>query len=293
MALVADGIDCGGLAKIEGGNAVAEVVTVAQSGQYWDRKHIANVKFEAMKASLLGIHGGPIYDRIKQLLANDHQYFQGAVHAYDFNMKTKAIKEFKDALMTEVTFPTCDGSTKEPAYLSITWQPQECVNLKGDDSNQPGAWKAQQKTLSGSNFRLTVDKIKDACKFVNKVEPLTIKAPAGTDQVGDGRIYTNVPTSGVNYPNLEFSLAESAAELVYQWHQDFVIKGNCSEEAETTAELTYFDQALAKELIKITFFNVGIYNLVADPFENHKETIRRVKVSAYCERMLVEFPGAG
>lgn len=290
FGLNVNGKHCGIVASHEGGNCKAEVITIANSGQYWDRKQLGSISYEPLKAQLGGVMAGPAFDLIEQMLANNHQYFQSSINAYDFNMKTKAIKESTDCLMTEVQFPACDGAAKDAAYISITWMPQMVKILKGDDSTLPADWSATQKTLRAENYALTIDKVgKEACKRTRKIEPIKISTKADTDKIGEARIQELILTNGVDYGNLEFTISEVNMEKFAEWHQAFVIDGHCSEADETTAELVYKTQSLDKDLIQLTFENVGIFNLAPSKYENHASGVREAKVSCYCERIKVKF----
>lgn len=285
-----DGFDCGQISKVSGGYISADVQEIAQNGGFFVKKTLGAIKHNAAKLDFAGIQGGPIYDRIVALLNANHQYFNAGIYACDFNLQTKAIREFTNCLLTSVTMPECDGSKgKDPAYLSIEYEPEHTKMIKGDGSKPTGVTNVAQKKLSKQNFQFHCDNIKDACVRVNKVDALTVKLATTRDQIGFGRIYECVPAKGVTYPNISFTLPEADAEPIWAWHQKFVVEGNCTEADETSAELVYYDNSLKNELISVTFRNVGIFNCQPDDNKDQDESIRRVKVECYCEKIDIAF----
>lgn len=286
-----DGFDCGMIQSLEGGNTKAEVVSLANSSGYLQKKHLAGFKHEDFKMKMAGVQGKPLYEWIKAALDQNHLYKNGAIHAKNFNQETESIREFTDALLTEIGLPAGDGTAKDPAYLSISFAAQTVRNKAGDKSKSDGAINVNQKRLNGGHFKLVVDRVKDACNRVAKFDALTVKMGVQRDDIGGQREKELVPGK-IDMPNLVFHVAEVDAKPIYEWHEDFVIKGNCGEESETTAELTYFSQDYSKPLIVVTMNNIGIFNLTTDSVEDHADAIRRVKVECYMEGMKIDFPGA-
>jgi hypothetical protein len=79
--------------------------------------------------------------------------------------------EFKNARITEVRFPACDASAKEPAYLSLKMAPEYTRYQKG--GMNPARRRAAQKLWLPSNFRLTIDGLD--CSAINKIDAFTVK----------------------------------------------------------------------------------------------------------------------
>jgi hypothetical protein len=291
FAFQLDGLDCGMIQKLEGGNIQAEVVNLANSAGYLQKKHLGPIKVNDFKMQMAGIQGGPLYQWIKSALDMNHLYKNGAILAKNFNQETESIREFTDALLTEIGLPAGDGAAKDPAYLSISFAAQHVRTKPGDKAKDAGALNVNQKRLLGSNFRLTVDRVKDACKRIAKFDALTVKMGVQRDDIGDAREMELVPGK-IDVPNLSFQLAEVDSKAIYDWHEDFVIKGNCGEESETTAELSYYSQDFSKELVRVTMKNIGIFNVTSDASEDHKDAIKRCKVECYMESLEIDFPGA-
>src|SRR3954469_776611 len=85
----------------------------------------------------------------------------GQVSHADFNHFTTFEHEFYDALITETTFPTLDGSSKEPAYIKIKLQPERVVVKKTDGQRLQSSGGQKQKMWTCAGFRLNIDGIED------------------------------------------------------------------------------------------------------------------------------------
>lgn len=285
-----DGMNCGMVQKFEGGNISADVVSEPVSDKYLVKKHIGNLKYNDFSLQMVAVAGTPMTEWVEAALSMNYQRKSGELKAADFQLKVRSIREFKDALVTEVGFPACDGASKEPAFMSVKFAPEVVRTKAGDGSTVDAAIMTKQKMWSPANFRLNIDGLSEACKRVNKVDALTAKITTVRDEIGDARDYALEPGK-IEMPNLSLTLTEADAKAFYEWHEDFVIRGNCHEENEKTGSLVYLDHTRQKTLCEISFSNIGIFNVTADPVSNNDDKIRRVKVECYLERMKAKFSG--
>ena len=98
----------------------------------------------------------------------------------------------------------------------------------------------------------------------------------------------------IEIPNLIFTIPEIDAGPFYQWHEDFVIKGNNGPDRERPGVLEWLTPAVVTGptvLGSLQFFNLGIFKIAPEKLEAGADTIRRVKVEMYCERIAAAFPG--
>ena len=146
----------------------------------------------------------------------------------------------------------------------------------------PKASATKQKQWLQSNFRLEIKGLPTA--KINKIDAITIKQTAVTDDIGDQRDYQKEPGK-LEFPNLAFTLPETDAQQWYDWFEDFVLQGNSGDEDEKTAQLTYLGSSLTEQLARLDFFNVGIFKISTDKAEANSDQIKRVKVEQYVERI--------
>ena len=71
----------------------------------------------------------------------------------------------------------------------------------------------------------------------------------------------------------------------YDWHNDFVIKGNNDSSKEKNGVITFLSPNRSVELARIELGHLGIYRIEADKAEANADQIKRVVAYLYCESM--------
>jgi len=175
-----------------------------------------------------------------------------------------------------------DGSSKEPAYLTIKFAPEVIRVLPPTTKFEPAAPPLTQKMFLSCNFRMEIDGID--CTKVSRVDSFTVKQTAVTDSIGDARDYAREPGK-LEFPNLKITLPEAAAQPFAAWHEDFVIKGNNDDAREKGGSLSLLSPDRAKTLAKIKFYNLGIFRMTPVKSDAGSDSIAKVEVELYVERM--------
>jgi hypothetical protein len=238
----------------------------------------------------------PLYQWIEKSWAGEVVRKTGAIVHADRNLAIRHEQHFDNALITETILPALDGSSKEPANLGIKFQAESLKNIigKGDTVSQDLAKNVVgvQKQWLPANFRFVVDGLDAACKRVNKVDSFTVKQGAKRLEVGAERVYQLEPAS-LEFPNLSATFSIADADKWFQWHEDFVVKGNNNTEQEKTGHITYLTPSL-EEICRIDLYGVGIHNLTVEKSQAQSgDQIKRVKVELYVERMEFKWDGGG
>jgi len=284
FALDLGGDFAGWISSMEGGQATADVVVEKLGGDLIQHKHIAGVKYEDITVNCGTSMSKSFYDWIDASLKHQCSRIDGALITADFNMKEVARMNFFQALITEVGFPALDAASKDAAKMTVKFAPEMTRSVPKTGSAIKGdIGKGQQKKWLPANFKLQIDGLDDACKHVNKVEALTFKQKVVEHPVGELRDYQKEPAH-IEIPNLVFTCAEAYADKLYQWHEDFVIKGNNDNSKEKTGSLQYLGSDL-KPLFTIEFTGLGIFKLTPEKVEAASENIRRVKAELYVENI--------
>jgi len=292
-AIELDGISAGWVGSVEGGQATADVVQEKVGADHIIKKHIAGVKYEEISVSCgTGMSKG-FYDWIKASF--DHAYTRkgGAIIACDYNYKEHSRLTWFNGLISEIGFPALDASSKDAAKMTIKVKPEytRATTSTGGASVAGGKYplgKGEQKKWMPSNFRLKIDATD--CSRVNKIEAISLKQKIIEHAVGELRDYECEPAS-LEVPNLVITLAESHAKEFYDWHEDFVIKGNCGDDKERGGALEYLTPDLGKTLFTLTFSHLGVFKVTPEKVEAGSEQIRRVKVEMYCEDIGFKYDG--
>ena len=283
-----DGVKCGFIKSVDGGGISAEVVQEQSGNNYFVRKHIAQVKYEDLSLQMGLALDKSVYDWIAASWMGSYSRKDVDILVADYAMQTKSEREFFNALITEVTIPAMDASSKESGFITLKLAPEYSRSKKASGKLTGNLSKVAQKLWLASNFKLQVDGLD--CTHVSKVDAFSVKQTITTAAVGEMRDYQKLPGK-IDFPNLSITLAESHAQSWIDWHEDFVIKGNCGQDQEKNGSLTFLTPNL-KELAHINFFNLGIFRLAPDKNQGQAEVISKIVAELYCERMEFVFPGS-
>jgi phage tail-like protein len=285
-ALEIDGTTAGWLFSCEGGEIHAEVISEVSGDDPVTRKRPGRVKYGDITLKCGTGMSKALYQWITETLDQRHSRKSGAIIAADFNFKEHSRLEFQNALLTEVGMPALDAASKDAAKMTIKISPEVLKQVPGSGRAVKIDPRVQKKWLP-ANFRLQIDGLD--CSRVNKIEALTIKQKVTESAVGEvGRL----EPAAVEVPNLVLTLAESHSQTFYDWFEEFVLKGNSTQDREKGGSLEYLAADLQEVLFTLTFQNLGIFKIAPDKSEAGGEAIRRVKAEMYCEQMKFKDLGA-
>jgi len=289
------GVDIGGnfagwVFSAEGGHPSSDVVVEKLGPELLQRKHVAGVKYDDINVVCGTGMTRQFWQWVKDSL--DHKYSRkdGAIITADYDYKEMSRTNFYHALISEVTLPACDASSKDAAKMTVKVTPETTRVLApmGGPAISGTLNPPIQKKWLPMNFRFDMQGFEQACKRVNKIEAITIKQKNTENAIGQMRDYEREPAY-LEYPNLVITTAESHADVFYKWMQDFVVDGKNGEDMEKTATLEYLTPDLKETLLTLTFYNLGIFKLTPDKVESGSENIRRVKVEMYCEKIMLDY----
>lgn len=289
-----DGVSAGWVSNTEGGTAVGEVVTEKMGGDWLQKKHIGNVKYEEISFQAGTSASRGFYEWIKSSFSQKYSRKNGAIVSADYNYDRTpgTTTEFFNAIITEMSMPALDAASKDAAKMTIKFKPEYTRKKIGGAQIANNGARSDATGWRVSDFRLRIDGLEEPAARVNKIEALTIKQKVAENAVGEQRDYEQEPTS-VEIPNLVITLPESHAKPFYDWHEDFVIKGNNSADKEKTGTLEYLSPNRKTVLFTVYFKGLGIYKVSPDKSEASAEDIRRVKAEMYCEDIRFSYnPGA-
>lgn len=277
----------GFLKSVEGGSATAEVVTEPAGPSPYSKKHLGPVSYEPIAMQIDLNLAKSVYEWIDATWMGNSQPKSGSIAILDAQYKVVQEQQFSDARITEVTIPALDGSSKDAAYLTVKLAPEMTHFKKGDGASfaKPLQARSQKRWLI-CNFRLGIDGID--CQKVSKIDSFTIRSMDADNSVGEMRDYQKVPGK-IEFPNLAVTMSENGAQSWFDWHEDFVIKGNCGDEQEKNGTLSFLAPDAKTELARINFFNLGIFKLTPVKNTNLADQVRRVAAELYCERMEFKF----
>src|SRR5216684_2416619 len=176
------------------------------------------------------------YDWIKSSFDRQFLRKNGAIITTDYDYKEVSRLEWTSALITEVGFPALDAASKDEAKMTIKITPETTRFETKSGSKLVAPDQKMQKKWLPANFRLKIDGLD--CTRVNKIDAIVVKQKVVDNPVGELRDYEKEPAQ-LEIPNLVITLVESHAKEFYDWHEDFVIKGNNAQDKEKNGTLEF------------------------------------------------------
>jgi hypothetical protein len=272
----------GFLKKFSGLAMEADIVANDLGPDNVQKKHVSNIKWTPGKATVGIGMGKGMYDWIKASF--DKAYFpnHGMFTAADFNYKAKTRLEFEQALITSVTVPKLDGSSKDAAYFDIEFEVEKCRWSKANDEDIKGKIGPKQKAWLCSNFRVEIDGL--PCDRVASVDSFTWKCSVAADQVGIFREPTKHPAK-VTVPDIKLAISNADQPQWADAAKKWFIDGHHLEGDERHGRIVFLGPDMKTELGDITLHNVGFKKFAEDDAEANSEKIKRFNVELYVEKM--------
>ncbi len=238
------GVPCGFVRSAEGGDAVGDVVEEGPKSGAFTKKHIGQVKYEPVELSFGFGMTRDIYEWIEASWKQNYARKDGSVVVTDPSFQAVSAREFYHALITEVTIPDLDASSKDAAHLTLKFAPEYTRDVKA--SGKVNAPKTPaQKQFAASNFQFELDELPGA--RVSKIESFTVKQPVVTDDVGSVRDAPQEP-GRIDFPNLRVTISELDAGPWGDWAQDFLVKGNNDDSHEKRGAIVFLSPNRKTEL---------------------------------------------
>jgi hypothetical protein len=275
-SLTLDGVDCGGLIEVSGGGISAPVVEEKVVDGFAE-KHIGPPTYEDFLVDV-GLGGAPeLYAWISSAWTPSPPPRNGSIVAAGVDGKRTSERRFTNALITGVTVPRLDASSKDAGRLTVRFRPEL---IRTQPASGTDAAAKQAKKWLVSNFRLELDGI-DTTR-VASIDTFTVTHDVVQEP---GARQPTVRAGVLEFPNLLVSVAASHVQTWETWFQDFVIDGNNDASKEKSGALVFLGPDLKAELGRIVLHNVGICALRPAIQSAAAEQVARVSVELYCDRM--------
>lgn len=282
------GEDVSLIRSISGGGVRADVTTFQQGPDYYRRRQLGGkLKFEDLKLHV-GMGASKIFWQwIKGFFDGKGERQTGALGVGDEDFRERVRREFRGAMIHELTFPQLDAQQENAeAYFTVGLS-MENVEFKEGAGLLPiqGSWMglAQSKDYLGSNFKFFLDGFE--CGSVCKVDSFTIKHNVMEYYVGGRREPVKMPT-WIEFPNLTFYVPESKSYEFDKAAEERIVRGKSS------GRLTGALEMLSKDYIPLctlSFDGAEIVNVTADGSDATKESAKLVKVEMCLENMAFEY----
>jgi hypothetical protein len=247
-------------------------------------KQLTNYKFAAGKASVGIAQSGKMYDWIRASFRKEYATKSGAFIAGDFNYKATHRIDFMNALITEVTIPKFDGTSKDPGYIDITFEAEDVRHTKANGEDIRGDYGTKQKTWLPSMFRFELSGLEDACHRIATIDSFTWKQSIVKDAVGAHRIYTAHPAKVV-VPEVKLAISSADHDPWRQWAESWFIGGKCLASDHKSGAIIFLSPDMETEICRVELKGVGLKKFADEDHEANSEKIKRFTVELYVEEM--------
>jgi hypothetical protein len=282
FALDIDGYNVGFLKKFSGLGMEADIVANDLGPDNVQKKHVANIKWTPGKATVGIGMGKGMYDWIKASFEKGYLTKTGTFTSADFNYKAQSSMTFMGALITGVTVPKLDGSSKDSAYFDIEFEAEQVRWAKAGGEDVKGKIGAKQKAWLCSNFKVEIGGL--PCARVATVDSFTWKCSIASDQVGAVREYTKHPAK-VTVPDLKLGISYADHDAWSKAAKKWFVDGAHLESDEMNGSIVFLGPDMKKELGRIDLHNIGFKKFSDDDAEANSEKIKRFNVELYVEKM--------
>ena len=292
FALELDGRNSVGVFRqIEGGGVKTEVMTY-QHGVGHDRwRQLGKPKYEDIKLQVGMSMSKPFYLWITHFFRGQAERKQGSIVAADFHYKERARREFKEAMIRELTFPKLEGKDQNAAYMTIALAVEDIVFKKGSGQTiSQGEGSHHQKLWTACNFRFELSGFEQACKRVAKVDSFTVKQQILEYHSG-GQLAPTKSPSVMEFPNIAFYVPEVDAQPFYDHFSNdnrLHHRNDVAHPSKLHGFLSALDNA-HRGLFTLSFHGADICSVTPDKSDAQSDDIKLVKVELYTERMAFDY----
>ena len=285
FALEVEGQFAGYLVGLEGGSVHAPVVEEPARTDGVVPKHLGQPAYDDPVVTC-GVPTGPLADWLVAFLDGQAPAHDGAIVVLNYNYQVTRKLEFRHATIAAVTFPRLDGSSKEPAHLTVTIRPESTRDVAASGSGKLQTGKVT-KAWQSSSFAVAIPGVD--CTRVSSVAPLTVSQTQAGDAVGETREPAR-RIAPLDVGDLVVTVAESGASGFTAWRDDFIVRGNNGRGQEKDATLTFLAPNLRDPLMTLRLTGVGIHRLDRSPQVRGVESVARLSAAMYCEEVDLVLP---
>lgn len=269
--------------SISGGNIKGEVAVTQLERDNIQKKHLSGISYEPLTIEVGMGMSADFYEWVRSSFDTGYVTRTGEIHACDFDYNCVSVRQFVDAYISEVRIPALDGSSKEPAYMTVKLDPERIIYTEDSGTQVTGEVARATKTWLSSNFRLELGDL--PASRVAKIDAFTWKLGiTEAETTGDFRdpILGSAPAE---VPNLKLTISMADVSVWQDWHRSFVIEGRSSDADELTGRIVFLGTDMEEELASIELLNVGIISLETLGKEAGKDGVATFTVELYVEQM--------
>lgn len=245
-------------------------------------KSTANMKHSEWSADV-GINmGKAMGDWIMSSFNKAHQYMDGALITANANFEAVRRIEWLQALITSVSFPKCDASSKDMGKVTVKWDAEQVRWAKGGGEKIDAAYGQKLKSWAVSNFRFELGSL--PTKRVVSVDAIELKQKITQDVTGELKEAIKIPGS-MEHPDIKLTISRVDEDAWAAWAKGWAIDGLSLQEHDLAGRLVYLAPDMKTELGELQFQRVGLKEF---SFAAHErgEKPATFNVTLYCEQIV-------
>ena len=267
-----DGEYAATLREAEGGQAFADVLSDPPNGAATN-KHLGPVRYAPVSISFGSALADRLLDWITRSLAGEQPERDGALVFLDLRGNEAYRLEFTGARISDIELPRFDAAeTRQNTEWTVVFQPTTTsASYRFAGRQYQAAAGRREKQWLAASFRLNISGLESASAHVYSVEPIVVQQEEGAPlRVG----------------NLLITVNNAALPAFVAWHEDFVVKGNNSDDKERSGTLVQLAPNLKDDLFTIDLRRIGIVRI--SPASESESTARGVVGRSTVELYLEE-----
>jgi len=253
FALELDGRFCGIPHHVQGVTLKAKLGTSHPATNVMVNQHIASLNGGDVHLVCGRGMSQPFYDWIRAYAGKSQRGRGVSILALDYSYKELQRVDYRNSLISGIVFPDCDASSKDPAYITLSFRPGATHNSDGQNSSLPRISTRQH--WQKCDFRLDITGL--TCTGVTNIEAVQVSSLAGRG------------------PTLTVTVAESKAQSFYDWANSDLAGGSSS--VTKTGTLTYLTPTI-QTILSLGFRGLRLSKLTAVNSGAHGSALAKVKV---------------
>ncbi len=281
------------LRSMEGGFVSAATIEEPIGSENKRIKHMATVDVEPFTIDFSLAGAKNVIQWISDSWNKQYSRRNGQITHADFNLKSTFEHHFTEALISETTFPTLDGSSKDAGYMKLKIQPETVKTMKSADGKPLAPANIGTKHLMWmpSGFRFAIDGL-DEMRYVNKIESFTVKQGIKKFYTGEGRFPQIEPTK-LEFPTISGTIALEYASQLLKWHDEYVVQGKKDDKQQKSGGIEFLAPDRTTVIFRINLKEVGVSKVAIESSKAGAETIKRVAFTLFVGHMelTAEDPG--
>ncbi len=288
------------------GNTVSKVI---RDGKLTDNEYL-NLTYEILPANEFQIElgmgpiPGSLRDLMNSFITGQSVKKSGSFIAADMNTNVNSKINFKNSLISEISFPGMDAKSKNtPMTISLKFKPEEISFKKETDKITEPLKPDNKKQWMPSNFKIEIEGL--PCNEIKRVESFKITQKNVEEKIGPVKNNKIVPGK-MEYPNLVFYVPDFDSESWKYWFSNFE-KQKVTEEKK--GSIRYFDNN-SKQVFALSFKNIipvsiqpsrgphpgGTYTVIVNPgttmlgYEVSPDPLLNINASTYVSNEIAGNP---